>query len=194
MRRLILFFTLLTGCILNGIANESLKDSTCSDSVFISQMVDADEVDAEEEQMKFLSNNQYQVSFPDEIIPIVAISVGCGVPLFIVIAFLWFRYKNKQAKYRLAAQAIASGQEIPKDLFKDGYSSNSQNNEVLSKGIKNTCLGIGLGVFLWMLTEEEGIAAIGFLIFCMGIGQVVIAYATRPKGTDTHSYTDIEKR
>ena len=44
------------------------------------------------------------------------------------------------------------------------------------------------------VTEEKGIAAIGFLIFCIGMGQVVIAYATRPKGNDTHSDTDIEKR
>ena len=41
-------------------------------------------------------------------------------------------------------------------------------------------LGIGLGVFLWVLTEEEGLAAIGFLIFCMGLGQVLIAYTTTP--------------
>ena len=38
----------------------------------------------------------------------------------------------------------------------------------MTKGIKNIFLGIGLGVFLWVLTEEEGLAAIGFLIFCMG--------------------------
>ena len=36
------------------------------------------------------------------------------------------------------------------------------------------------GVFLWVLTEEEGLAAIGFLIFCMGLGQVLIAYTTTP--------------
>ena len=43
----------------------------------------------------------------------------------------------------------------------------------MTKGIKNIFLGIGLGVFLWVLTEEEGLAAIGFLIFCMGLGQVL---------------------
>ena len=50
----------------------------------------------------------------------------------------------------------------------------------MTKGIKNIFLGIGLGVFLWVLTEEEGLAAIGFLIFCMGLGQVLIAYTTTP--------------
>ena len=35
-------------------------------------------------------------------------------------------------------------------------------------------------MLLWVLTEEEGLAAIGFLIFCMGLGQVLIAYTTTP--------------
>ena len=37
------------------------------------------------------------------------------------------------------------------------------------------------------LTEEEAIAAIGFLIFCMGVGKIIIAYATRPSNQrDNH--------
>lgn len=38
------------------------------------------------------------------------------------------------------------------------------------KGIKNIFLGIGLGVFFWVLIEEEGLVVIGFFIFCMGLG------------------------
>ena len=115
-----------------------------------------------------------------------------GLPVFIVAILLYFSYKNKQAKYKLASEALAAGKEVPENLFKNN--PQKENVDVLQKGIKNVFLGIGLGVFLWVLTEERGIAAIGFLIFCIGMGQVVIAYATRPKGTDTHSDTDIEKQ
>lgn len=115
----------------------------------------------------------------EEFFAIVAIVMIFGLPLFIVIAILWFKYLNKQAKYRLASQAIAAGKEIPKELFNENTSQNEQNHAILTKGIKNIFLGIGLGIFLWILTKEKGIAAIGFLIFCMGIGQVIIAYATR---------------
>ena len=117
-----------------------------------------------------------------------AIIMVFGLPILIVALICYFNYKNKQAKYRLASEALAAGKEIPRDLFKNN--DNDDNNNTLKKGIKNIFLGIGIGVFLWILTEEGGIAAIGFLIFCIGLGQVVTAYATRPKNTNT----DIEKQ
>ena len=46
--------------------------------------------------------------------------------------------------------------------------------EQLSQGIKNTFTGIGLFIFLWAITGEFGIGAIGLLIMFMGIGQWII--------------------
>lgn len=186
MKRLIFIFTLLTGFCLYGIANSVSTNTNSTDSTVVSQMMDEEEEEATE------NTPQYVYVTPDEYIPSdrvigIAIIMGCGLPLFIVIAILWFKYQNKQAKYRLASQAIASGQEIPQELFKGNYSSSVQNKDILSKGIKNICLGIGLGVFLMTLTGVKGIAAIGFLIFCMGVGQVLIAYATRERKPDTQS-------
>jgi hypothetical protein len=92
---------------------------------------------------------------------------------------LYFRHKNKQAKYKLAAEALAAGKEVPKELFEENLASPKHNNETLTKGIQNICLGLGLGVFLWLLTNVAAIAAIGFIIFCKGVGEVIIAYTTR---------------
>lgn len=128
-------------------------------------------------------------SIDEEHITALAIIMIFGLPVFIVALVLYFAYKNKQAKYKLASEALAAGKEIPENLFKGN--PKKENNDTLTKGIKNVFLGIGLGVFLWVLTSTEGIAAIGFLIFCIGLGQVVTAYATRPKETNTS--TDIEK-
>lgn len=136
--------------------------------------------------------NTMKIDMANQIIAIIMIF---GLPTFIVGLLLYFSYKNKQTKYKLASEALAAGKEIPQDLFKGNVKK--ENSETLTKGIKNIFLGIGLGVFLWILTEEAGIVAIGFLIFCNGLGQVVIAYATRPKENGTHtehtSNTDIEK-
>ena len=136
-----------------------------------------------------MAGNIYLGKLEEEHIAALGIIMVFGLPIFIVALVLYFGYKNKQAKYKLASEALAAGKEIPQELFRGNVKKD--NDDTLRKGIKNVFLGIGLGVFLWVLTSEEGIAAIGFLIFCIGLGQVVTAYATRPKETNTG--TDIEK-
>lgn len=49
------------------------------------------------------------------IIVLISVIMIFGLPLFIVAITLWFRYKNKQAKYKLAAEALAAGHSIPQD-------------------------------------------------------------------------------
>ena len=136
-----------------------------------------------------MAGNIYLGKLEEEHIAALGIIMVFGLPIFIVALVLYFGYKNKQAKYKLASEALAAGKEIPQELFRGNVKKD--NDDTLRKGIKNVFLGIGIGVFLWVLTSEEGIAAIGFLIFCIGLGQVVTAYATRPKETNTG--TDIEK-
>ena len=136
-----------------------------------------------------MAGNIYLGKLEEEHIAALGIIMVFGLPIFIVALVLYFGYQNKQAKYKLASEALAAGKEIPQELFRGNVKKD--NDDTLRKGIKNVFLGIGIGVFLWVLTSEEGIAAIGFLIFCIGLGQVVTAYATRPKETNTS--TDIEK-
>ena len=136
-----------------------------------------------------MAGSIYFGKLEEEHIAALGIIMVFGLPIFIVALVLYFGYKNKQAKYKLASEALAAGKEIPQELFRGNVKKD--NDDTLRKGIKNVFLGIGIGVFLWVLTSEEGIAAIGFLIFCIGLGQVVTAYATRPKETNTS--TDIEK-
>lgn len=136
-----------------------------------------------------IAGNIYLGKLEEEHIAALGIIMVFGLPIFIVALVLYFGYKNKQAKYKLSSEALAAGKEIPQELFRGNVKKD--NDDTLRKGIKNVFLGIGIGVFLWVLTSEEGIAAIGFLIFCIGLGQVVTAYATRPKETNTS--TDIEK-
>ena len=131
-----------------------------------------------------MAGNIYLGKLEEEHIAALGIIMVFGLPIFIVAFVLYFGYKNKQAKYKLASEALAAGKEIPQELFRGNVKKD--NDDTLRKGIKNVFLGIGIGVFLWVLTSEEGIAAIGFLIFCIGLGQVVTAYATRPKETNTY--------
>ena len=123
--------------------------------------------------------------------------------IFIPVAIVWivcyFRHKNRQAAYRLAEQAIANGQPIPAELFEKitrQKSSNSRdaNDTQLTKGIRNICLGIGLFIFFWTLTDEFGVASVGLLIMFMGFGQVIIYSLTQPQQSEKVSQAREESR
>lgn len=182
MKQFFLIFALLMGCCLMASADKvklipSADDSTRMDTVVVSELSDVDDTSSYQSSsgITFFDDNN-DLNGGTATFAIISLIIICGLPIFIVAITLWFRYKNKQAKYKLAAEALAAGQSIPKELFND---TGNPNNDVLSKGIKNIFLGIGLGVFMWVLTGEKGLAAIGFLIFCLGLGQVLIAYTTK---------------
>lgn len=169
----------------------SATDSTRMDTIVMSQMVD--EEDAYSDQEDTTHSYTYTSTFDSDsfgglkqmaIIPIVAIIFVFGFPIAIVALVLWFKYKNRQAKYKLMSQAIAAGQPLPKEFLKEVASTNldefyDKNNRLKNKGIQSIFQGIGLGVFLWVLTDSVGLAAIGFMLFCIGVGQVVMAYTNR---------------
>lgn len=97
-----------------------------------------------------------------------------GFPIIVILIILYFRNKNRKRKYLLLQQALANGQPLPKETFKE---ITVPDNRV--KGFKNIALGIGLFIFLWAATGEFGLACIGLLIMFIGFGQLAIYY-TRP--------------
>ena len=98
-----------------------------------------------------------------------------GLPILILFLVFYYRNKSRKQKFLLMQQALASGQPLPKDVFKEVALPDNR-----TKGFKNIFLGIGLFIFLWALTEEIGLACIGLLILFIGAGQLAIYY-TRPK-------------
>ena len=107
------------------------------------------------------------------VVSVTAIVFVFGLPLVIIFLVFFFRYKNRKAKYRLAEQALASGQPLPENFFKQTDIDNSTYN----KGIKNIFTGIGLFIFLWAITGEFSLGCIGLLIMFTGFGQLVIHYS-----------------
>lgn len=103
------------------------------------------------------------------LVPIVAIVFGCSIPVLILFFAFYFRYKNRQAKYRIVEEALKAGQPLPEGVFKE-----TRYIDMKSKGIKNTFTGIGLFIFLWAITGEFGVGTIGLLVMFIGIGQWII--------------------
>lgn len=111
----------------------------------------------------------------ESIIAFLAILLIFGSPLLILIAVLYFRYRNRRAKYKLIEKAIACGHPLPVE-----YIEEIQPKDARTRGIKNICLGIGLSIFLQALLDNFALSSIGLLIMFTGIGQLLIHY-TAPK-------------
>mgnify|MGYP001041288619 CR=1 len=124
------------------------------------------------------------------LVAIIAIIAVFGFPVFILFVIFFFRYKNRKARYRLAEQALAAGQPLP-----EGFIRESKPTDQRTQGIRNTFTGIGLFIFLWAITGEFGIGAIGLLVMFMGIGQWLVGYKQQNNQESTYrtSFTDREK-
>ncbi len=114
----------------------------------------------------------------DVFIATIAIIMVFGFPVFIVFITFYFRYKNRQAKYRLAERALEAGQPLPENFFQDNKVSDPS-----SQGIRNVFTGLGLFIFLWAITDSFAIGTIGLLIMCMGAGQWLIGKNNQKKTT-----------
>lgn len=124
------------------------------------------------------------------LVAIISIIAIFGMPVFIIFVVFFFRYKNRKARYRLAEQALAAGQPLPEEFIRENKSTDQR-----TQGIKNTFTGIGLFIFLWAITGEFGIGAIGLLVMFMGIGQWLVGYKQQNNQESTYrtSFTDREK-
>ncbi|WP_276863085.1 DUF6249 domain-containing protein [Mediterranea massiliensis] len=124
---------------------------------------------------------------PETVIALTAIIFTLGLPAMLIFIIFYFRYKNRKAKYRLAEQALAAGQQLPPEFFKEG-----EGKDLRSRGIKNIFLGIGLFIFLWAITGVFGLGCIGLLIMFTGFGQVAIYY-TQPGQGDGKPFIRMER-
>lgn len=127
------------------------------------------------------SNSSFGSSFvgvSEVFIATVAIIMFFGFPIFIIFITFYFRYKNRQAKYRLAERAIEAGQPLPENFFKENKVSDPS-----SQGIRTIFTGLGFFIFLWAITDSFAIGTIGILVMCMGIGQWLIGRINQKKTT-----------
>ena len=107
------------------------------------------------------------------IIGIVAIVViFLLAPLLIIFLIFYFVNRNRRERYKLAQMAIQNGQSVPDDILKEKQESWDRND--YQSGIRQIFLGIGLAIFLGIVAGKIGFG-IGALVFCIGLGKVVIA-------------------
>lgn len=157
--------------------NTAEEASEIADSIYHADSLASENESTEDIKFTKLTTTDFGDSIFDNsigtnaLIAIVAIVTIFGLPVFIVFVVFFFRYKNRRARYRLAEQALAAGQPLPDNFFKD-----YKPTDMASQGIRNTFTGIGLFIFLWAITGHFGIGTIGLLVMFMGLGQWLIGY------------------
>lgn len=179
MKRICIALTLLITSLTLSLAQET--NIILQDSANESKIEYTDTPDVSSNTHKHHSDQTFQEVFGDSgsVIAITGLIAIFGVPVLIIFIVAYFNYKSRISKYKLVEKAIASGQPLPEEFLKAKTDPN-----ILHKGIRNVCTGLGLFIFLWALTHEFGLGCIGLLIMFTGFGQIVIHY-TQNKENDT---------
>jgi hypothetical protein len=93
------------------------------------------------------------------------------LPIILIIVFLRYLFRRHNDRVDLERQAVAAGQP----LKQPAPAKMMLTNEMLwQKGVRNVAIGIGLIFFFWILPAYP-LCGIGFLVACLGGGQIVIA-------------------
>ena len=100
-------------------------------------------------------------------------------PLLIIFVVFYFVNKNRKERYKLAQMAIQNGQPIPDEVLKGNTPNEPQNSNDYTAGLRQIFLGIGLAIFLGIVAGKIGFG-IGALVFCIGLGKVVISKYNNP--------------
>lgn len=97
------------------------------------------------------------------------------LPFIILALLLRFIIKRHNDRVNLAEKAMESGQPIPEEIM----SVDKQSEGYLWKrGVRNVAIGLGLMLMFW-IWDSDTLVGIGVLIFCYGIGQMIISKTNR---------------
>ena len=97
---------------------------------------------------------------------------------FLIFGFIiYYMVKRHNDRVKLSMKAMEMGQLPPAKAD----AAFAESDEMLwKKGVKNSALGLGLALMFFMF-DAEGLAGVGLLVLCYGLGQVYMARASRKK-------------
>ena len=103
-------------------------------------------------------------------------------PLVIFGLLLFFIFRNRKQKMKLAQMAMQNGQPIPDQLLNERQGT-TDDKYAYQSGMRQLFLGIGLMIFLGFTIGKIGVG-IGALVFFIGLGKWFIARQNGDTGND----------
>ena len=159
-----------------GVANDadSTVTAVTSSSKSYSYHFDADDDDFVDMMFKLWNEPDARGALAGGIIVLgILFILFVLAPLAVLGLLLFFIYKNRKQKMRLAEEAMKHGQPIPDQLFTE-QKALPEKSDLRTRGIRQTCLGVGLMIFLGNTAGEIGFG-VGALVTAIGVGNLLIA-------------------
>lgn len=156
---------------------EAFSDTTVADSIVTSAINNVsedcdDEVENISIELKDIFKGVNGNSLAGMVFALIVIMIiFVFSPLVIFGLLLYFIFRNRRQKMKLAQMAMQNGQPIPDQLLNEVAPTDS---ETYKSGMRQLFLGIGLMVFLGFTVGKIGFG-IGVLVFFIGLGKVIIA-------------------
>lgn len=149
------------------------------DSTTVTQLFDRVSYTFDDDDLGFIEGIRKVTAGSIIFLVFLIILIIFALPLLIILLILYFRNRNRRERYRVVEKAIEAGQPIPNEILKENL-----NIDTEAKGISNMCLGAGLFIFLWLITNSLGIGCIGVLVAFIGLGQYLVARQNRQFNQD----------
>ncbi len=99
-----------------------------------------------------------------------------GFTAIIVVASMYMGHRARQMRHETIRLALEKGQPLPPEVL-------GPPRQDKTRGVRLIALGIGLGVFLYLLnpstTHGHHVWAVGFILVAIGIGHLLSHWLTR---------------
>lgn len=123
----------------------------------------------EKERLKNARGFSLSDTMEDVLIPIVAIVMVFGLPVFIVGLLVWSRYKRRQLIHQSISAMVEKGVEIPPHLFDE---EKREPGSAMRRGV--VLMGVGLGLIAFFMYSGGKGVGIGFIPLLIGAAYLVV--------------------
>lgn len=112
-------------------------------------------------------------------IPLLAITLIFGTPIFIVIAVLYAGYRKRRLVQQTISEYLASGKDVPAEILESIHGGAEKPKNYLQKGF--VMVGAGVGIFLaFAIMGSIEAASLGLIPLFIGVAQLLIWKLEKP--------------
>lgn len=133
-----------------------------------------DSLEALDDDMELEVRHDIDIDSDSSAEAIIAIIAVFGMPLFIIIAILYYKHRKRMVKVALVKDYLDAGKDVPAEVLTaiNGAEPDAPADSFQS-AVRNIAVGAGLFLFLGLLVGWD-IAAVALIPLFIGIGKLIV--------------------